>query len=255
MGYSHYWTAQPKHTTPEALEGWTKAALDIIECATIEQGIRLADWGGDEQGAWEVTESGRVRLNGFESERCESFSFDPLSRFQTDCKTRERPYDAVVTALLITARALLRTMISSDGEVGSWAAGLKLAHQAGVCRDVTIDMVGEWLAIGSLPKNDKPPAASNPLVFKVLEPTPRALSVIAREIRRLWTRPYFGAVPYMQAMASLESVHDAYGLDPGREIVNYFLANAATWRGEDAKRIKAELKSMLKPATAAKRRA
>ena len=31
----------------------------------------------------------------------------------------------------------------------------------------------------------------------------------------------------------------------GRSIVLYFLANAQQWRGPDARRIKAELKSML----------
>jgi hypothetical protein len=34
--------------------------------------------------------------------------------------------------------------------------------------------------------------------------------------------------------------------DGAETIVRYFLSNASTWRGEDAKRIKAELKSMLK---------
>ena len=74
----------------------------------------------------------------------------------------------------------------------------------------------------------------------------RSLSVIAREIRATWAKPYFGAVPYLQAMASLESIRDAYGADDARGIVLYFLANATTWRGPDARRIKAELNAMLK---------
>jgi hypothetical protein len=36
-----------------------------------------------------------------------------------------------------------------------------------------------------------------------------------------------------------------YGADDARGIVMYFLANAGTWRGENARRIKAELKGML----------
>lgn len=74
---------------------------------------------------------------------------------------------------------------------------------------------------------------------------PRLLSTIAREIRATWPKVYFGAVPYLQAMALLDSVDDRYGLDDGRSIVNYFLANAGTWRGDDARRIKAELKAMV----------
>lgn len=75
----------------------------------------------------------------------------------------------------------------------------------------------------------------------------RSLSVIAREIRSLWgEKMYFGAKPYVSAMLSLDKVTDSYGLDSGDMIVRYFLSNASTWRGEDARRIKAELNSMLK---------
>jgi hypothetical protein len=73
----------------------------------------------------------------------------------------------------------------------------------------------------------------------------RPLSTIAREIRATWPKVYFGAVPYLQAMAQLDTVNDKYGLDDARSIVNYFLANAGTWRGDDARRIKAELKAMV----------
>jgi hypothetical protein len=73
----------------------------------------------------------------------------------------------------------------------------------------------------------------------------RPLHVIARDIRAHWPKVYFGAVPYLQAMAQLDNINDKYGFDDARGIVNYFLANAKTWRGEEAKRIKAELKSMV----------
>ena len=73
----------------------------------------------------------------------------------------------------------------------------------------------------------------------------RAVCVIAAEVRRDWKKPYFGAVPYLDAMRSLDSVGDAYGWDSGRDIVSRFLANAGTWRGDVARRVKAELKGML----------
>ena len=75
--------------------------------------------------------------------------------------------------------------------------------------------------------------------------TARPLATIAREIRADWQRPYFGAVPYLNAMASLSSVNDRYIYDDGRTIVRYFLANASAWRGDTARRVKAELKAML----------
>jgi len=76
----------------------------------------------------------------------------------------------------------------------------------------------------------------------------RSLSTIAREISQDWTRPYFGAVPYLSAMRSLDSIHDDYIHDSGKSIVLYFLANATTWRGDTARRVKAELKAMCKGA-------
>jgi len=74
----------------------------------------------------------------------------------------------------------------------------------------------------------------------------RSLSEIAREIRNDWKPVYFGAVPYLQAMQTLDSIDDDYGMDSAKSIVLYFLSNASTWRGETAKRIKAELKAMCK---------
>jgi hypothetical protein len=76
----------------------------------------------------------------------------------------------------------------------------------------------------------------------------RSLSTIAREIRADWAKPYFGAVPYLDAMRSLNTMQDKYYYDDAQSVVLYFLANAGTWKGEVARRIKAELKTMLKGA-------
>lgn len=74
----------------------------------------------------------------------------------------------------------------------------------------------------------------------------RPLYTIADEIRKDWKNIYFGAAPYLHAMQQLDSIHDDYGYDSGKSIVLYFLANAATWKGETARRIKAELKAIAK---------
>lgn len=78
--------------------------------------------------------------------------------------------------------------------------------------------------------------------------SPRPIHEIADEIRATWKNPYFGAVPYLDAMLYLEKITDRYIEDPGVNVVSYFLANATTWRGEDARRIKAELNAMVKAA-------
>jgi hypothetical protein len=74
----------------------------------------------------------------------------------------------------------------------------------------------------------------------------RPLSVIAREIRELWQPPNYAAAPYLGAMLDLDKIADAYGSDSAQSVVLYFLSNASTWRGKGAKRIKEELRSMLR---------
>lgn len=74
----------------------------------------------------------------------------------------------------------------------------------------------------------------------------RPLYEIAHEIEKDWKRPYFGAVPYLEAMGYLNSIEDNFIDDSAQSVVLYFLANANTWRGEVARRVKAELKAMTK---------
>lgn len=73
----------------------------------------------------------------------------------------------------------------------------------------------------------------------------RPLYEIAADIRQKWAKVYFGAVPYLEALESMSQVADGYGLDSGESIVVYFLANAHSFRGPDARALKAELKSHL----------
>lgn len=75
--------------------------------------------------------------------------------------------------------------------------------------------------------------------------TTRSISAIAREIKQTWSKPYFGAAPYISAMLDLQTLSDKFGMDSARSIINFFLANASTWRGDDAKRIKQELKKLV----------
>jgi hypothetical protein len=78
-------------------------------------------------------------------------------------------------------------------------------------------------------------------------PTPhRPLSDIAQDITKDWAKPYFGAVPYLDAMRSLNSINDDYYADTAKTIVIYFLSNATTWRGDTARQVKAELKALIK---------
>ena len=73
----------------------------------------------------------------------------------------------------------------------------------------------------------------------------RPIYEIAAEISKDWRKPYFGAVPYLQAMHCLVDHTSKYGVEDYRGIIRYFLYNAGTWKGDTAKRIKAELRSIV----------
>jgi hypothetical protein len=73
----------------------------------------------------------------------------------------------------------------------------------------------------------------------------RSLRAIALDIYDTWPEVNYAAEPYLDAMVNLASIDDTYGQDRASDIARYFLANAGTWRGSDARRIKAELKGML----------
>lgn len=76
----------------------------------------------------------------------------------------------------------------------------------------------------------------------------RSVSAIAYDIKRAWPKVNYAAAPYLDAMTRLQSASDPYYQDSGRSVINYFLANAAGFRGGAAKALKAELKNLVKGA-------
>jgi len=75
----------------------------------------------------------------------------------------------------------------------------------------------------------------------------RAISTIAGDIIAAWgpAKIHFAAKPYLIAMASLQGPGDKYFQDDARSVVRYFLANARSFKGEQAKALKAELKTII----------
>ena len=80
---------------------------------------------------------------------------------------------------------------------------------------------------------------------KITPITPRAIHSIAADITREWKNVYFGAVPYLNAMKSLSSISEDYYGDRAETVIIYFLANAQTFRGEQARSLKLELNNLL----------
>ena len=73
----------------------------------------------------------------------------------------------------------------------------------------------------------------------------RPIHTIAQEIKKDWGSSInFAAKPYLDAMLTLTNKNDIYVCDSAESIILYFLGNARTYRGETAKRLKAELKAL-----------
>lgn len=78
---------------------------------------------------------------------------------------------------------------------------------------------------------------------------PRTIKAIAADIRAEWTKNgkavYFAAVPYLDAMDTLETMDDSYAHDDAENIVLRFLTNAAQFKGPQARLLKEELRALL----------
>lgn len=73
----------------------------------------------------------------------------------------------------------------------------------------------------------------------------RSIQYIARDIRAAWPKVSPYAEPYLAAMFDLDRITDAYYAGDARSVVLYFLSNAASFRGAEARALKAELNALL----------
>jgi hypothetical protein len=93
-------------------------------------------------------------------------------------------------------------------------------------------------------------SSTNQICRKDISVKHRPLYEIAKEIgadlKNISDSTFIRILPYIDAMAKLRSLNDKYGFDSGRDIVIRFLIHARTWRGETARKIKAELRDILK---------
>jgi hypothetical protein len=144
MGYTHYWYRDESLMFPEDSREFyaefTRLAVKVIQTAE-QQGIELADPSGEHLGAWRV-DGDSVRLNGYGKNSHESFVWEKVCPEPQDwaedsgyfdfCKTAQKPYDTVVTALLLAAREAYGSAvrISSDGSPSEWEDGVRLFKEA-----------------------------------------------------------------------------------------------------------------------------
>ncbi len=78
----------------------------------------------------------------------------------------------------------------------------------------------------------------------------RPIRLIAGDIIRLWSAMgkgvNYAAKPYLTAMLSLESGDETYGYDSAASVLAYGLSNMRSFRGPEAKALKAELKAHIR---------
>jgi hypothetical protein len=74
---------------------------------------------------------------------------------------------------------------------------------------------------------------------------PDNISEIAAIISSDWKNINYAAQPYLEAMFSLQTISDSCLNDDAPSIINYFLINASTWRGETAREVKKKLKTLV----------
>ena len=72
----------------------------------------------------------------------------------------------------------------------------------------------------------------------------RPIYEIAADIERNWAKVNYAARPYLDAMKGIDSINDMYYADTAKSVVLYFLSNARSFTGAEAKRLKAELKAL-----------
>ena len=73
----------------------------------------------------------------------------------------------------------------------------------------------------------------------------RPICQIARDISIDWQNVKYSAKPYLYALCHLHDINDRYGYDDGKSLILYFLSNASSYRGENAKKYKSELKALI----------
>jgi hypothetical protein len=73
----------------------------------------------------------------------------------------------------------------------------------------------------------------------------RTIKQIAKDIKKDWgTKVNPAAKPFLEALLTLEKRTDMYVSETADSIILYFLANASGYRGDTAKKLKAELKQL-----------
>ena len=124
MGYTHYWQT-PKETYSR--EAWTEFC-DKVEKLIAASPSPLANGVGDIETVPVFTDD-ELLLNGVGDNSHETLYLLFNDERWQFCKTQGKPYDVVVTAILLLAQKTLGYRVSSDGGVDDWQEGINLVKK------------------------------------------------------------------------------------------------------------------------------
>jgi len=124
MGYTHYWTRRDP-------EEWSMAWPQVVVCAkeitkaAREKGIVVIGLHKDDP----IVNEEEIVFNGDPSH--ETFHLSKRLPDFDFCKTARKPYDAVVTAILLCAAVLAEEgiRVSSDGYWDDWSEGREIVQE------------------------------------------------------------------------------------------------------------------------------
>lgn len=131
MGYSHYWNVRSSLTEEE----FTDLQLSFMKLkkqakCTIEP-EKVCGWISyfiHESEKEPLAHQDAICFNGVDDDRYETFMLVNSQREFNSCKTAERPYDEMVTAVLLYAAAQYPKWITvrTDGAPQDWQAAIDL---------------------------------------------------------------------------------------------------------------------------------
>lgn len=140
MGYTHYFP-QHRDFTDQEWETLCKVCHLLMDKAE-EAGIVIVNWDGKAGTKPEIEfDEGVICFNGEGEDSHESMVLTKVQTWEdwqdkneppfAFCKTAQKPYDTIVTALLGAAHVIAKgaLVVTSDGDFEEWQPGLELAEQ------------------------------------------------------------------------------------------------------------------------------
>jgi len=143
MGYTHYWDRPKKNSGSAYMFGQLALDAKKVIAQAEKEGIRIRDGQGEgepnfNEGFFAINGDANAHTPDGRDLAHETFYWEGIPTIQEwrkdeptyfdFCKTARKPYDAVITAILIRAKKIYGecVKVSSDGDWSEWQTGRDL---------------------------------------------------------------------------------------------------------------------------------